>query len=267
MPERSGIAYSLHTGGNSRQEAPPVVFIHGAGGTRYHWPPNLRRLKGYAVYSLDLPGHGESVGPSERSIDGYARRVLGWVDSLELQPPVLAGHSMGGAISLWLALNWPERCSGLILVGTGGRLRVSPEILDRLSEPQAFPQVVERITAWSFSPSAPARLVELAKERMAEADPVVVHGDFLACDRFDILGRLQEIDLPALVLCGREDRMTPLKYSQALESQLGSANLETVGAAGHMVMLEQPQQVERHIQDFLRRLREGRSGTRGQGEG
>jgi pimeloyl-ACP methyl ester carboxylesterase len=158
---------------------------------------------------------------------------------------------MGGAIALSVALEKPSLVAGMVLVATGGRLRVHPAILEKTGRPETFAEAVDEITDWSYSPQAPPRLVELARERMAEIRPPVLHNDFLACDRFDVLGRLGEIRVATLVLCGRADRLTPEKYSRFLASAIPEARLEMIDSAGHMVMLERPRDVAAALQGFM----------------
>ena len=103
-----------------------------------------------------------------------------------------------------------------------------------------YPIAMERIVAWSFSRGAPQRLMELALKRMGETPQAVLLADLLACEAFDIDGRLDEIQVPALVVCGAEDRMTPLAGAQALAQGVMQGQMEVVADAGHMLMLEQP---------------------------
>ena len=251
MPEVAGIAYRKSDGGGSDPGSPPLVFIHGAGGSSLHWPPQLRRLPGLEIYALDLPGHGDSAGVSADSIAEKAQQVLAWKTSLSLSPCVFAGHSMGGAIAQTLALDHASAAAGLVLVGTGGRLRVIPEILSMTESSGAYPQAVKIILTWSFSTSADARLVELAGKRMLQVPAQVVHADFVACDSFDVLPRLGEIGCPTLVICGSEDQLTPQKYSQHLTERIPDASLVVIADAGHMVMLEQPALVGEQIHEFM----------------
>jgi pimeloyl-ACP methyl ester carboxylesterase len=158
---------------------------------------------------------------------------------------------MGGAIALSLALDYPERVRGLVLVGAGARLRVDPEILLKSESEATYLSAVALVIDWAFSPAAPKRLVELAGKRMAETRPSVLHADFLACDAFDVVDRAGEIWCPTLVICGADDRLTPPRYAQFLVSQIRRAQLEIVPEAGHMVMLEQPQAVAQSMRAFL----------------
>jgi pimeloyl-ACP methyl ester carboxylesterase len=250
MPEKAGIFYFEHRGGGMRGGTPPLVFVHGAGGNHLHWPPQVRRLTNETVYALDLPGHGRSEGPGCSSIAEYVERIDAWMQAMNLSRIVLGGHSMGGAITQHFALHLPDKLSGLILVGTGGRLRVHPMILEATADPDRFEEAVDTIIDWSFSDSAPQRLVELARRRMLDVDHRVVHDDFIACNAFDIMEQVSQIKLPALVVCGEADRLTPMKYSEYLLDQLLQARLVRVPDAGHMVMLEQPEIVAEAVAEF-----------------
>ena len=254
MAETAGLSYSLHRGGGSEQEHPPLILIHGAGGSRLDWPPELRRLDGELVYGLDLPGHGRSQGEGEQAVDRYVKRVCNWMEAANLERAVLVGHSMGGAIALKMALDVPARVEGLVLVGTGGRLRVNQMILELTSNRETFSKAVDQVIAWAYSPSAWPRLVELARARMVETRPKVLHGDLLACNRFDVLDRLGEIKAPTQVICGVDDMLTPLKYSRFLAETIPASSLVAIDGAGHMVMLEQPGEVARAVKEFMGRF-------------
>jgi pimeloyl-ACP methyl ester carboxylesterase len=86
---------------------------------------------------------------------------------------------------------------------------------------------------------------------MAETRPDVLYGDLLACDDFDATARLAKIRQPVRILCGSEDRMTPLRQSQALAAAIPGARVEAIPHAGHMVMIEQPEAVATSLADFI----------------
>jgi pimeloyl-ACP methyl ester carboxylesterase len=228
---------------------PPVVFVHGAGGTHQHWLYQVRDLPQAASYAPDLPGHGRSEGPGRDRVAVYGDWLAGFLDELALEQAVLVGHSMGGAIALDLALRYPQRVAGLGLVATGARLRVAPALLEALSqEPEAG---VKLIADWAFGPEASQEMVRLARRQMNMIPADVLYGDFVACDQFDVVVRLGEIQAPAFVLCGTQDRLTPVKYATYLRDQIEGATLTLVEGAGHMVMIEQPQTVSKALGDFL----------------
>jgi pimeloyl-ACP methyl ester carboxylesterase len=233
-------------------DRPPLLLIHGAGGDHLHWPPELRRIPGESVLALDLPGHGRSEGPGRGRIEDYVTDVVGFLEALSVTRAVLGGHSMGGAVAQVLALDHPERVAGLVLIGTGAKLRVAPALLDViLTDLRAF---LALMADWAFGPDAPAELKELGTKAMGETEPAVLHGDFTACDLFDIRDRLAEIRVPTLVIGGTADKMTPLRFSRYLADQISGAQLEILEGAGHMMALEQPASVAAAVTEFLSRL-------------
>lgn len=250
MPLLADIYYHVYQQG----EQLPVVLIHGAGGNHLYWPAEVRRLAGYQVIALDLPGHGKSSGRGQQSIQAYVEQIVQWMRALFLPRAVIVGHSMGGAIALELGLAYPEHVLGLGLISTSARLRVSPQILEETAHTTTFRNAIERIVEWSFSPSSSERLKTLAAQRMAETRHTVLHGDFLACDDFNITERLAEIQIPALVLCGEHDKMTPVRHVQFLADHLPQAQLDIIPDAGHMVMLEQPLEVAARLRSFISQL-------------
>jgi pimeloyl-ACP methyl ester carboxylesterase len=226
-----------------------LLFVHGAGGTHRHWGQQLVGLEAVNRYALDLPGHGRSRGPGRTSIGEYAQVIIQFLDALGLQQVTLVGHSMGGAIGQHLALHHRSRVEKLVLVGSGARLRVLPSLLKGLLED--FPAAVETMLSWAYSSGTPVDVVRLGQEEWLENDPQVVHDDFAACDRFDVMGHLGEIGCPTLVICGEDDRLTPTKYAHYLSENIPQATLTIVPHAGHMVMVEQGEAVNRAIEEFL----------------
>lgn len=236
-----------------------LVLLHGAGGSRLNWPSELRRLAGTTVYTLDLPGHGRSSGEGRDAIEDYAAEVVAFLDAAGIERAVIVGHSMGGAVALTMALDFPKRVAGLVLVATGARLRVAPAILEQI--PADFEAALGIITRYVWSPEAPSELVDLGRERLREAGPDVLLGDLIACDRFDMIERLGEIDVPTLVVTGSADRLAPVKYAHYLAEHISGAQIAIIEGAGHMVMLERPREVARTIRRFLAVGREiGRAG-------
>jgi pimeloyl-ACP methyl ester carboxylesterase len=177
------------------------------------------------------------------------------MQAVDLHRAVLAGHSLGTAIAIWLAIEHPEHVLGLGLLGAGARLRVHPDILQNVPNETTYQTAISQVVSWSFSEQAPARLVEQAANRLAETRPSVLHGDLLACDAFDEMDRVSGVSQPAIVITGAEDRMTPPRYAQFLADNLPNAELHLVPGAGHMVMLEKPQEVARLLRRFLDGIR------------
>jgi pimeloyl-ACP methyl ester carboxylesterase len=204
------------------------------------------------VYTLDLPGHARSPGHGCRTIECYAEAVVAFLDAVAVDQAVIVGHSMGGAIAQMLALRSGGRVKSLVLVGTGARLRVARDILDGIQSD--FDEAIDLITQFAWSPDTAPSLMELGRQALSETGPDVLLGDFLACHHFDVMESLGEIKAPALVITGTADKLTPVKYARYLVEHIPDARLVTVGGAGHMVMLEQPEQVADAAREFVTAL-------------
>jgi pimeloyl-ACP methyl ester carboxylesterase len=251
----------LYWAGVLRPEGGVLVMVHGAGGNHSHWWPqiaHLRSVTGWSLVALDLPGHGRSGGEAQSRIPAYAEAVFGAVEALlrregvpdpmsvHGRPVVVAGHSMGGAIALEMALSRPGALAGLILVGTGARLRVLPSALEKMSRGERDETLLEM----AYGPEAAPELRERGRAEYRSVPVEVLYRDYSACDRFDRMAEVSSLRLPVLVVVGAEDALTPLKYSRYLADRLGG-RLRLIPGAGHMVMLEKPAEVNRAIADFL----------------
>jgi pimeloyl-ACP methyl ester carboxylesterase len=253
LPIANGLYYFTYQGLGAGML--PVVLIHGAGGTHLYWPPQIRRLAGCRVFALDLPGHGKSAGDRGcQSIAEYTRNILEWMEFVGLHRAVFVGHSMGGGIALNLGLDYPERVLGLGLLSTGAQLKVNPGLLEEASNPATYSRAVEQVVKWSFGPQTPENLLNLANRSMLGTRQSVFYGDLLACDAFDVMDRLAEISSPTLVICGDQDKMTPVRANQHVASQIPGARVELIVNAGHMVMLERPEIVASLLADFISQI-------------
>jgi len=230
---------------------PSIVFVHGAGGDRKSWLPLLHEISKFNLHgiALDLPGHGQSPGAGFRSISNYVRIVESFIQKAGLVSPVLAGHSMGGAVALSCGLEFPEKLRGMILIATGSRLRVKESILEGVQ--RNFESAASEIIQYAYSATASSGLVEEGRRQLLECGAEVVFGDFTACDAFNEMERIEGISLPSLVVCGEDDVLTPPKYSHYLADKISGTNLQIIPEAGHMVMIEKPGQVGQAIYGFI----------------
>jgi pimeloyl-ACP methyl ester carboxylesterase len=227
-----------------------LVFVHGAGSSSLSFYYQLRHFRNSKA--LDLPGH--PVAKPCASIEGYVEWVRGFNAARRYKDVVLCGHSMGGAIGLLYTLRYPEELRGLILIGTGARLRVHPKYLNRSQEPG------EDLSRWlegqrEYYKAVEPDLYQALMRRANEIGPAVELNDLLCCDRFDVMDRVHQIQLPTLVLCGSEDAMTPVKYADFLAQRIQGAWEEIIPQAGHFAQLEKYQQVNQRIEEFLKALR------------
>ena len=227
---------------------PALLLLHGAGGSHLVWPGALRRLADTRVLALDLPGHGRSDPPGRRLMAHYAATVSDFIAAVGAPEIVLAGHSMGGAIALTLALEPPAALRGLVLMSVGPQMRVNDTLLGGgLAD---FEAAADFIANYGFA-AAPDELRQQTRQAILQTGATTTFGDFLACSRFDARARLPGIHLPALVIGGDEDRLTPPRQMDALAAGLPHAQRARLAGAGHFVMLERPAEVAALVADFL----------------
>lgn len=224
-----------------------VFFIHGAGGTPAVW--RLQTLHFKDSVAVELPGH--PTGSGFDTIEGYARTVRDRIGQQEWSKTIIVGHSMGGAIAIELALNNRELL-GLVLVGTGGRLRVRPEFISELKE--NYEEAAKSIASWSLSPRAGPIIANRLAEDFLKVRPEVTLGDFLACDKFNRMNDLERLTCGTLIVCGKDDRMTPEKYSRYLHEKIGGSKLEIIPGAGHSVMVEKHRAFNQVVERFVASL-------------
>lgn len=230
-----------------------LVFIHGSGGNHTDWILQYTPLKHeFNVVAIDLPGHGQSAGPGEQDVAAYVGWVQRSLEDLGIAAPVLIGHSLGAAICLSFAIRHGNDVAAVVPLGGGVRMPVNPVILEGLRED---PEAVIAVAA-KFSLARPnrERLSELLTKTLSRVDPAVLYGDFVACSRLDITEAAQQIRVPALVLCGAEDKMTPPSLSETLCSRIPGAVLAMIPGAGHFAMLENPEAFNKALSDFVRSL-------------
>jgi pimeloyl-ACP methyl ester carboxylesterase len=249
MPTAAGLHYFLHEGGSILK--PPLVLIHGAGGDHLSWPPEVRRLAGYRVITPDLPGHGKTAGPGRQSVQDYARDVAEFIDAVSLSRAVFVGHAMGGAISLALALDYPDRVAAIGLISTGPTLPIPSSVIENAANLSTLLLAIKSLQEMSLGSQTPENLKEVVHKRLTKTRQTLLLDDLLASDRFDVVDRLNTIRTPVLVVCGTEDKLTPLRFSEILSSKIPGAALQTVEGAGHMLALEQPGRLAKLISVFL----------------
>lgn len=232
---------------------PVVVCVHGAGMSGYFWVRQVQGLSPVAnMVAIDLPGHGGSRAASADTVDAYAGHVLAFVEALGFDRPVLCGHSMGGAVVQHLLAHHPGRFAGGILANTGARLKVLPLVFDAL---QKGIQAFEELTlATAVCPQNKTDETEQIVQKAAVTDPAVAIGDFTACNTFDLMDRVSEIQAPVLVIGATDDLSTPAKYASFLADRIPRAHLLVVESAGHMAPLEKPDEINGAVTDFLKEV-------------
>jgi len=227
-----------------------IVFIHGSGGDHTVWNRQFAALKDrWNITAVELPGHGRSEGTGEQDVAAYMEWVRDMMEVFAVTKPVLVGHSLGAAIALVFALKYPGLISGIVPLGGGAKMPVNQAILDGLKTNPA--SVVDMIVKFSLIKDNRERIGGPLRESLLKGDTNILYIDLVACNGLDVTGELGRIAIPALVVCGSEDKMTPPDFSRFLADRIPGARLSLIEKAGHFAMLENPEAFNRVVGDFL----------------
>jgi len=217
----------------------PVILLHGLMGQMHHWDAVLDRLgHGYRPIAPSLPIF--HPGLREASIDALAHHVMGLMDALEIPRAVLGGNSLGGHVALRLALEHADRVSGLVLTGSSGLFERGftsgvPHRPDRVWVRRKMEEVfydaslvtdgwVEEAHRVVTTPASVLRVLRFARDAR----------------RDNLEARLGRIRVPALLVWGLNDRITPPRVGERFHELIQTAQLCGLAHCGHAPMLEQP---------------------------
>ncbi|WP_254841237.1 alpha/beta fold hydrolase [Natronomonas marina] len=233
-------------------EGPRVCYVHGAGGAHDVWVEQYGDREGPPAVAVDLSGHGDSddveTDPGVETLDAYAEDVVAVCEATGAT--VLCGNSMGGAVALWVALEYDLDVEALVLADTGAKLGVDDGLLEALD--RNFESAVASLHVPDTLFHDPDDdLVEVSKRGLLSTGRAVTLRDFRTCDAFDVRDRLGEIEIPGLALCGEHDPMTPPRFAEYLADEMPDCEYVEIAAAAHMPMLERPDVFDDAVRSFL----------------
>lgn len=241
------------TGGRPFDPAlPTIVFLHGAGMDHSVWALQTRWFAhhGYGVLAPDLPGHGLSGGEALPSIAAMADWVVALVEAAGGSAAWLVGHSMGSLVALDAAARHPAKVTAVSLIGTGAAMTVGPELLKAAEANDAA--AIDMVSIWGLGfraglggNTAPGLWMHGGAERVLQAAPPgVLFNDLNACNAYgDALAAAARVAAPVTLVLGERDMMTPAKAGRALAAALPRARTVVLRGAGHMMMVERPDEV------------------------
>ncbi len=243
----------------SKGEGPPVVLVHGLGGTLHYWYGVIENLAlHHHVVALDLRGHGRSdAGRGNLSIPGFADDVRALIETLELPAVTLVGHSMGTLVAQHLAATKPETVDQLVLVG--GISYFEPPAKDaylkraEIVEADGMDALVDDWLPGALAPRTAAhspQLVGLLRDMFLRNDPSNYAQACRALAKAPAIRR-EAIGQPTLLVVGDHDRSTPIAMTEELHRDIPVSLVRVIPSAAHWVALEQPDALAAAILEFL----------------
>ena len=238
-------------------EGPPVLLLHGFGGDINIWVFNQEALAeaGRTVYTLDLPGHGQSskdVG--EGNLSSFVDAGAGFMDKMGIEKAHLVGHSMGGVIAGSLALAHPNRVASLVLIASAGLgEEINADYIEGFIAANRRREMKNTLSLLFANPDLVTRNLvndELRFKRMDGVDEALratadkVFPDGKQADMPDLSG----VEVPILAIWGAEDRIVPCSHTENLPVH---ARVEILEGAGHMPQMEAAGMINRLVKEFL----------------
>lgn len=243
----------------------PIIFLHGFPFDKTMWKEQIQFLEtSYRLIACDIRGFGKSTDEeTPLSVSLFADDLIEFMNALSIDKAVVCGLSMGGFVTLNAVKRFPERFEALILADTQC-IADSPEVkqkrLDTIVEIENegtanFNEGFIKKVFHEDSLNNKKELVEdLRKVVFANSDRIIMQGLLALAVRTETCSTLTNIDIPTLVICGREDAVTPLKQSEYLKSHISNSKLDIIENAGHVSNLEQPRAFNESLKEFLMNL-------------
>lgn len=252
------VSYSDH----GSDDAPVIIFIHGFPLNKSMWDMQVEALKeNYRVIAYDIRGHGNSdPGIDEFFIELFVNDLLRFMEKLGIEKAILCGLSLGGYIALNAVLKYPGRFDGLILNDTqciadtpkikenrcmaiirimkNGVEQYADEIIENLFARESFTNKKNEIAA----------VTEMIRSTTKQSLCNTLHA---LAERKETCDRLPEINIPVLIMVGKEDKITPIAAAQQMHENIRDSTLKIIQHAGHVTNLENPTAFNFQLVKFL----------------
>jgi 3-oxoadipate enol-lactonase len=240
----------------------PVIFLHGYPFNKSTWNQQVEALKASnRAIAIDLRVFGNSTGKNQPlSIDLFADDVIALMDHLSIETAVLCGLSMGGYIALNAQKRYPDRFEAMILCDTqcgadspeGKQKRYDTIDMIKAGGAEKFREGFVQKVLCEHSLTHKKEVVDaLAKVVSSTSEQSLTAGLVALAERSESCSTLEEITIPTLILCGREDALTPVAQSQFMHEQIPGSILHVLEEAGHVSNLEQPDEFNLLVKEFV----------------
>lgn len=249
-------------------DGPPVLLLHGSGGGHRAFAPQVETLAslGFRAVAWDMPGYGHSPPIEPYGLMGLAASCIALIEALAPltggAPLAVVGQGLGGLLAQELARRRPELVRQLVLVATADRVDDAQDGgtygqhiaqgLAWLDEGRDMAQITELLLPRLLSPQALPAGVQLARWCQAQVPAPTWRRALAAMHGFDRRAALAELHAPTLLVAGEHDRVTPPETLRSMADRLVDSRLVTLRGAGHLPQLEQPDDFDAVLVEFLR---------------
>ena len=249
MPYINQIYYNQYTG--AAYPKTPIILLHGIGGSHLSWPAKMRRINGYNVYALDLPGHGKSKGVAAQDIQLYVPMMVDFLAGLGAFKALFVGQDMGAAIALKIALEEPDHVAGLGIISGAASYQIGTGYLQDFRSEVTLPTALRKLEGDMRYSGVSAGTALKTQPQLNARQSSIWYTDLRACARFDVRRALARIKQPTFIAAGRLDRMVPFSNSAFLANQIPHAVFKEYGQNGHALLQEEQEQISADFKAFL----------------
>lgn len=256
FPVHEAGSFRYNDEGPADSPFPPVILLHGMLGDLSNWVDAVRALSenGYRVLAPVIPVYGLSL--RKTSVPGLAQTLRDFVTTLDLAPSILVGNSLGGHIALLYALDYPDDVSAMILSGSSGIYEATLGTGTMRRHDREF--IRERTEMTFYDPVHATdelvdEMLEIVNDRPRALRLIKIAR---SADTETVTGRLAKLDMPTLLVWGRDDVITPPYVGEEFRDRLVDAELHFIDRCGHAPMIEHPETFNEVMLDFLDELAE-----------
>lgn len=240
----------------------PIVFLHGFPFDKTMWQEQLDYLKStHRVIACDIRGFGKSKDEeSHLSMDLFANDLILFIDKLDLDKVIVCGLSMGGYVALNAITRFPSRFEALILCDTqciADSYDVKAKRYKTIDEVKEYGAsnfnegFIKNVFHEDSIANKPELVEQLRSVVFSNSQHIISQGLIALAERLETCSILDEINVPTLIVCGREDVVTPLDESKFMNKHIKGSVLHVINNAGHVSNLEEPLKFNKLLRDFL----------------
>ncbi len=239
---------------NIDTKKPSILLMHGSGLTHIVWSlhEQFYTANGFNVLSVDLPGHGDSEGPSLKSIEEISDWIKSLIGILNIPKIIVVGHSQGSLVGIDFASRYPNLIDKLVLVAGSNKMPVNKDLID-LAE-AGDEKAVLLMMKWGYEGSKafiggnPVKKIVNSARAIRE----VLAVDLNACNNYkDGENAIKKINCSTLCIFGDVDKMVPVKVGIKMSEQIKNCETKIISDCGHMIIFEKAFEMRKLVKDFL----------------
>ena len=235
---------------------PTIILLHGSGQSHVVWSLTDQFLaeKGFNVFNLDLPGHGNSEGPCLISIEEISNWLNDFIEHVGIDKTILVAHSQGCLEALEFAKNYPKKIEKIVFIAGSYSIPVNKSLIDLALSGDM--EALNLMMKWGYGSSKqfiggnPLQKILNSSREVRE----VLAVDLIACNNYkNGVDAVKSITCPTFFIFGDLDKMVRLESGEKFAKMINKSKVHVIKDCGHMIILEKAFEMREKIVEFLKR--------------